>query len=168
MNALYHKEVCRMLTNTRLQLTRDVLPAATGLRVFVVEDEHEIRELWIQAFRDAGCVVAGVHCGAEALVRLPYYTPDVIVTDLAMPGIDGGEMITLLRQEPAVREAPIVLVSALAHGLTLDRAELLARRSGVDAVIPKPVSPSELVRQVVAIATAAKQRPGGPNAAPRG
>jgi len=73
----------------------------------------------------------------------------VIVTDFAMRGIDGGEMITRLRQEPSVRDAAVVLVTALAHRLSPERAELQARRSGVDAVIPEPVRPTELVHRVM-------------------
>lgn len=139
-----------MMTRTRLQCSADE-PIPVALRVFVVEDEPEVRELWMNAFQDAGCVVEGAHCGAEALVRLPDFSADVIVTDLAMPGIDGGEMITRLRQEPSARDTVVVLVTALAHGLSRDRAELLAHRSGVDAVIPKPVRPSELVHRVMLV-----------------
>jgi len=137
-----------MMARTRLHRSLDE-PTPAPLRVFVVEDEGEVRELWMNAFQDAGCVVEGAHCGAEALLRLPAFGADVIVTDLAMPGIDGGEMITRLRQEPSARDTAVVLVTALAHGLSRERAELLARRSGVDAVIPKPVRPTELVHRVM-------------------
>jgi CheY-like chemotaxis protein len=139
-----------MTTRTRMQCTdHDATP--TALRVFVVEDEGDIRELWMNAFQDAGCLVEGAHCGAEALLRLPDFAADVIVTDLSMPGIDGGEMITRLRQEPSARDSAVVLVTALAHGLSQERSELLARRSGVDAVIPKPVRPLELVHRVMRV-----------------
>jgi CheY-like chemotaxis protein len=148
-----------MMTRARMQCTADeTTPMA--LRVFVVEDESEVRELWMNAFQDAGCVVEGAHCGAEALLRLPDFAADIIVTDLSMPGIDGGEMITRLRQEPHGSDATIVLVTALAHGLSSERADLLARRSGVDAVIPKPVRPLELVHRVLRVVGEPKGRAG--------
>jgi two-component system, OmpR family, alkaline phosphatase synthesis response regulator PhoP len=148
-----------MMTRARMQCTADEA-TPTALRVFVVEDEGNVRELWMNAFQDAGCVVAGAHCGAEALLRLPEFAADVIVTDLSMPGIDGGEMITRLRQEPYGSDAAVVLVTALAHGLSPERAELLARRSGVDAVIPKPVRPLELVHRVLRTVREPKGRAG--------
>jgi CheY-like chemotaxis protein len=148
-----------MMTRTRMQCTEDE-PTPTAPRVFVVEDEGDVRELWVSAFQDAGCVVEGAHCGAEALLRLPEFAADVIVTDLSMPGIDGGEMITRLRQAPCGRDAAVVLVTGLAHGLSPERAELLARRSGVDAVIPKPVRPLELVHRVLRTVREPKGRAG--------
>jgi CheY-like chemotaxis protein len=126
-----------------------------GPRVFIVEDEEAVRDLWIEAFQEAGCVVAAAHCGAEALVRLREFRADVIVTDLAMPGMDGGELIALLRQEPALREVPVVVITALAYGLPPDRTELAARRAGVVDVVAKTVDLTEMVERVM---TAARTR----------
>jgi DNA-binding response OmpR family regulator len=132
--------------------------------VLLVEDEDDIRDLWVTAFAEEGWVVESAGGGGEAMVKARDFTPDVIVTDLMMPGTDGIELVARLRREQAIRDVPIVLVTALTQGLPSSHETALARRFRLAAVIPKPLAPSALVKRVTTVVAATRQPsdPGSP------
>jgi CheY-like chemotaxis protein len=74
-----------------------------------------------------------------------------------MPGTDGIEFVARLRREQAIRDVPIVLVTALTQGLPSSHETALARRFRLAAVIPKPLAPSALVKRVMTVVAATRQ-----------
>lgn len=116
-----------------------VLPtvAARPLRILVVEDEPSLLRLYQArlALWPMAPVVSLADNGVTGLLMMGRSNPDLLITDLDMPGMDGFNMLRVLHQTPEMRQATIVVVTGL------DAAEV-ARRGGVPKgveVLPKPV-----------------------------
>jgi hypothetical protein len=129
--------------------TDDAFPVAhlRGLHVMVVDDELSVRELLALTLSKCGATVTLAASVQEALAVLPNLSPDVVVSDIAMPGMDGYEFIQKMREVVRPRnghEVPAIALTACASGQDRD----LALQSGFDRHITKPVDPVELVRAI--------------------
>jgi len=93
---------------------------------------------WLQ---QAGFMVEQAHNGLQALERAFDATPDVVVTDLNIPGIDGFELARRLRRDDRTRAIPILAVTGYA-AFAADPSR--AARAGCDVVLSKPCSPYDL------------------------
>jgi two-component system cell cycle response regulator DivK len=109
--------------------------------VLLVEDDRAGRLLYAEWLAHAGFQVAQAHNGLQALERALDARPDVVVTDLNIPGIDGFELTRRLKQDPRTRDVPVLAVTGYA-AFASDPAR--ARRAGCDAVLPKPCSAEDL------------------------
>ncbi len=89
----------------------------------------------------AGFHVQQAHNGLQALDRALAFLPDIVVTDLNIPGIDGFELTRRLKQDQRTCEIPVLAVTGYA-AFASDPGR--AFRAGCDAVLPKPCSPEEL------------------------
>lgn len=88
-------------------------PRLDGIRVLVVDDNEDIRSLLKVALEDCGAIVAIAGSAREALERLAQFEPQVIVTDLAMPGDDGYWLLNEVRsREPEHRTIPLIALTA--------------------------------------------------------
>jgi signal transduction histidine kinase/ActR/RegA family two-component response regulator len=114
-----------------------------GLRVLVVDDEDDAREMLDTILARAGAEVTGVASAAEALEVLEGLRPHVLVSDVCMPGEDGYSLIRRIRALPAQRGGlvPAVAVTALARG----EERLAALAAGFQMHAGKPIDPRELV-----------------------
>jgi len=113
--------------------------------VLLVEDDRAGRELFALGFTDAGFRVEQAHNGLQALDKAFDMRPDVIVTDLAIPGIDGLQLCKRLREDPRTRHIPIVGITGYASfAAEPDRAT----RAGCDAVYVKPCEPETVVAEI--------------------
>lgn len=109
--------------------------------VLIVEDDRAGRLLFVEWLEQAGFRVDQAHNGLQALERAFNATPDIVVTDLNIPGIDGFELTRRLRQDPRTRDVPVLAVTGYA-AFAADPSR--ARRAGCDAVLPKPCSAEDL------------------------
>jgi two-component system, cell cycle response regulator DivK len=109
--------------------------------VLLVEDDRAGRLLYVQWLEQAGFRVAQAHNGLQALECAFDATPDVVVTDLHIPGIDGFELTRRLKQDPRTCDVPVLAVTGYA-AFASDPSR--ARRAGCDRVLPKPCSPEDL------------------------
>jgi CheY-like chemotaxis protein len=109
--------------------------------VLLVEDDRDGRRMYAEWLTHAGFRVDEAHNGFQALERAFEKTPDVIVTDLNIPGIDGFELTRRLKHDPRTREVPVLAVTGYA-AFASDPAR--ARRAGCDAVLSKPCTPDDL------------------------
>lgn len=110
----------------------------------VVDDEPHIAELLKDALAAEGFAVTVASDGMAALRRSREQTPDVVLLDVALPGVDGFEVCRTLRKECS---APILIVSA--KGDEVDR--VVGLELGADDYITKPFSPREVVARVRAV-----------------
>jgi signal transduction histidine kinase len=118
--------------------------AATGVpRVLVVEDNLEMNAFVADALRP-DYAVATAFDGAEGLAEARRQRPDVILTDIMMPGMSGDRMIRELRRQPELADVPILVLSARADEAL--RIELL--REGAQDYITKPCAREELLARV--------------------
>lgn len=116
-------------------------PGDSGQSVLLVEDDQDGRRMYAEWLTGAGFRVSQAHNGLQALERALDLVPDVVVTDLNIPGIDGFELTRRLKQDPRTREIPVLAVTGYAaFAADPDRAH----RAGCDAVLPKPCSPDDL------------------------
>ena len=116
-------------------------------RILVVEDEPDILELVRYNLERAGLEVEGVGDGEAALERIEEAVPSLIVLDLMLPGLDGLEVCRLVKQRPALRAVPVLMLTAKAE--EVDR--IVGLELGADDYVVKPFSPRELVLRVKAI-----------------
>jgi CheY-like chemotaxis protein len=123
-----------------------------GTRVLVVEDNQEILRSLGDLLRDNGCRVIEALTGTAALDRMEPGTVDVLLTDLAMPGISGWEVAATCRDR--CPDARIGLITGFGDQLEPGKLE----RHGIQFVVAKPFSSEELI-QAVAVALRAA-RPG--------
>ena len=113
-------------------------------RLLVVEDEPNLLRAVAACLRAEGYEVVTARGGAEALVRVAERTPDLVVSDIRMPGMDGYQLARQLRAAPRTALIPVVFLTAKDE--LSDRVE--GFRSGVDAYLTKPFEPDELVAVV--------------------
>jgi PAS domain S-box-containing protein len=109
----------------------EVTPATlAGRTVLVVDDEADSRELLSHLLEELGCEVVLARDGVEGLEVARATRPDLITLDLMMPRMNGWEMLRALREDPAVRDVPVVVVSIVAGeggGQVLGAVDLLTK-----------------------------------------
>ena len=108
--------------------------------VLLVEDDRDTREMYSYYLSHSGMRVTEARTGRRALERVREHTPDVVVTDIAMPEMDGLELSRRLRAEASTHDVPIIAVS----GQASDRA----RQAGADVVLDKPCEPDRLLHVI--------------------
>jgi hypothetical protein len=127
----------------------EMFPAQSlrGFHVMVVDDEASVRDLVALTLAKCGASVTVASSVEDALALMPNLSPDVIVSDIAMPGVDGYEFIQRIRALSSQQrsEVPVIALTAYASVQDRDRAMEL----GFDRHLTKPVDPAELVRAIV-------------------
>jgi CheY-like chemotaxis protein len=121
-------------------------------QILLCDDEiHILRAAEMKA-RRSGYDVRIARDGQEAWEMIQRERPDLVVTDVQMPRMDGLELTRRIRSDASLRELPIVMLTA--KGFELDPSEILGKW-GVSEVLSKPFSPRELVRHIDQILGAA-------------
>ncbi|OKH37822.1 hypothetical protein NIES2119_11745 [[Phormidium ambiguum] IAM M-71] len=116
---------------------------STSARVLLVDDNADMRE-YLTHILSEYVQIEAVADGATALAIAQERVPDLILSDVMMPGLDGFELLEALRADPRTREVPIILLSARAGGDAI--AEGL--QAGADDYLIKPFSAQELISRV--------------------
>jgi CheY-like chemotaxis protein len=119
---------------------------ANAIRVLIVEDDDDNRELMGEVLEASGFVVRSAASGAEGLKALSESAVDVVVTDVGMPGMGGLEMARAAKE--IAPKVPVVVVTGWAERDDIARA----RGREVDAVLVKPVDPDALAAAVNEVA----------------
>jgi CheY-like chemotaxis protein len=125
------------------------LPSLNGIRVLVVDDEPDARELMKAVLAQCGAEVTGAATARAALEALEKAPFDVLVSDLAMPENDGYDLIRNVRALDAGRGGRIPAL-ALAYARLGDRAA--AMTAGYQQFATKPIEPAELAAAVATLA----------------
>ena len=115
--------------------------------VIVVEDTFDDRQLASAILAHYGVQVIIAHNGRECLELLDTVHPTIIITDLAMPEMDGWEMLRQLRNNEVTCDIPVVALTAY-HSADVAYD---ANRAGFDAYFPKPISPFDFVANLSAL-----------------
>jgi CheY-like chemotaxis protein len=122
----------------------------SGTRILVVEDESETRAVLDRLLRERGAEVRSVETAAEAFDVLGSWVPDVLVSDIGMPGEDGYSLIRRIRALPADRGARLPAVALTAYVKADDRRKAL--EAGFQTHVSKPVDPDELALVIAGLA----------------
>jgi PAS domain S-box-containing protein len=135
---------------------RDLLPPdegtdrLDGLNILVVDDEPDTRELLRQGLEYCGATVRVAGSASEAVDALMISVPDILISDVGMPGIDGYDLIRQIRDLPSERGGKVAAIALTAYTRTEDRLQAL--RAGYDMHVPKPVELAELVAVAISVA----------------
>ena len=121
-----------------------------GLTVLVVDDQPDARELILRVLEDCSARVLTAGSAEEAVPIVEHDRPDVLITDIGMPGADGYELLRRVRELGPARGGRVPAIALTAFARSEDRTRAL--RSGFMVHVSKPVDPSELVATVVAVA----------------
>ena len=113
-------------------------------RILVVEDQADNKQIMRDLLTSAGYEVLEASSGIEAIDMTAAESPDLILMDVQLPGMDGHEATRRLKGDPASAHIPIVAVTS--YAFSGDRDEALA--AGSDAYFAKPVSPREILAKV--------------------
>ncbi|GGB28263.1 response regulator [Sphingomonas metalli] len=115
-------------------------PHNNGKRVLVVDDGMTTRLYYREVLEGAGFAVEEAVNGVEGLERALMGEFDLLIVDVNMPKMDGYEMITQVRIDPALHEIPVITISTEAGGQDADRAY----RAGANLYMVKPADPVQL------------------------
>lgn len=113
-----------------------------GLKILVVDDEVDSLEITAFALEQTGASVTSVNSGAAALSAFEQTVPDVIVSDIAMPGMDGYTLMKKIRQLPPDAGGKVLAIALTAYAGELDFRQALA--AGFQRHVAKPVDPAQL------------------------
>lgn len=138
------------LTQTEEVISFEELPSLQGLKVLVVDDEADTRELIREVLKECGSEVITSCSAAEALAALEKHKPDILISDLGMPDEDGYSLIAKIRALPSERGGQIPAAALTAYARAEDRMRVL--RSGFQFHLPKPVDSAELVTVIASLA----------------
>jgi CheY-like chemotaxis protein len=140
----------RVHPTVELGVPFDNPPTLNGVRVLIVDDEVDSRELLVAALEECEAQVFAVASASEALKAVSQFQPDVLVSDIGMPLEDGYSLICKVRQLSAEQGGEIPAIALTAYARAEDRMKAIA--SGFQMHIPKPVEPAELVTVVASLA----------------
>ncbi|OFW08062.1 MAG: hypothetical protein A3H96_21950 [Acidobacteria bacterium RIFCSPLOWO2_02_FULL_67_36] len=112
--------------------------------ILIVEDFDDAREMYRDYLEFSGFRVETARDGAQAIERAVESSPDLILMDLSLPGIDGWQATRILKTDPGTSHIPVVALSAHA----LPGEDERAREAGCDGFIAKPCMPPDLVTAV--------------------
>jgi CheY-like chemotaxis protein len=115
-------------------------PTDHGLRILIVEDDAETADWTAMLLRLAGHDARIAHSGEDALQMAPDYEPDVVLLDIALPGLNGLEVAQALREQARTRRPFLIAVT----GLDRDADRERSRAAGIDLHLTKPLSNEQL------------------------
>jgi DNA-binding response OmpR family regulator len=122
-------------------------------RALVVDDDAAVLEFLAAAFARLGWDVVLVEDGARAFDAAREHAPDLVMLDLMMPGLDGYSVLTRLRQDRALRDTPIVLVSAEPASVH----DSIGRDLGATAYLEKPLAVADLRRLLESLSVRSRE-----------
>jgi len=125
-----------------------------AMKILIVDDEPDILELVSYNLKKEGFEVSSASDGNEALVRIKKADFDFLILDLMLPGVQGMELCRILRNSPATRHIPVIMLTA--KGEEVDR--IIGLETGADDYMTKPFSPRELVARVKAVLRRTSER----------
>jgi PAS domain S-box-containing protein len=121
----------------------------TGVRVLAVDDEPDARELLVTVLTMYGAEVLTVSSAAEVLTAMVSFQPDVLISDIGMPDVDGYRLIQQIRALPPQQGGRIPAIALTAYAREEDHQRAIV--SGFQQRVTKPLEPERLVQAVVAL-----------------
>ena len=120
------------------------------LKLLVVDDDPNTRELLCDALEIRGACVRASATANEAQQLLAVWHPDLMISDIGMPCVDGYELIRRVRHLPAAQGGTTPAIACTGHARTEDRARAIC--AGYDAVVAKPVDLDVLIDTIAHVA----------------
>lgn len=112
-------------------------------KILVIEDDDVMRELMRMSLVQSGYEVAVAEDGVSGYDTALFFQPDLIVTDIQMPGADGIHVVRRVRDTPSIEDTPILVTTAFGTG-----SATFALQLGANAYEPKPINPQSFLSTV--------------------
>ena len=133
-------------------------PSARKRKVLIIDDEKELVEMLALRFEASGHFeVAKAFDGQKGLELARSLRPDIVLLDVAMPGMDGWEVCQKLREDPRTKDAAVVIMTAGSPR----RSEEAVGQTGADWLILKPYDDDELINILKAVDAARSRTDAG-------
>jgi two-component system, OmpR family, alkaline phosphatase synthesis response regulator PhoP len=126
----------------------------SSANILVVDDNEQNLELLVAHLEELGCELRTAADGVEAMERIREKTPDLVLLDVMMPRMSGFQTCQKIRANPATKETPVLMVTALTETSDVERALDL----GADDFLTKPVNRLELITRVRAFLNVSRLR----------
>jgi two-component system, OmpR family, phosphate regulon response regulator PhoB len=123
------------------------------MHILLVEDDPDIRAAVGHNLGDAGYSVVAVGTGEEALQATSAELPDIVLLDLMLPDLNGGEVCRALRASPRTRDLPVIMVTARRG----EDERIIGLEQGADDYVEKPFSMRELILRIEAVLKRARR-----------
>lgn len=145
-NSLGNYEIIKVIESQTSLLSKEILGVDITLvgTILIVEDSPSELELMSHFLGESDYNVIKATGAKDALEKIQENPPDVIVTDVVMPGMSGFELCRSLKKNPVTQGIPIIICSS--KNQEIDR--LWAMRQGADAYITKPYTREQLLRVI--------------------
>ncbi|HEU4593671.1 MAG TPA: ATP-binding protein [Pyrinomonadaceae bacterium] len=131
------------------RISLDSMPSLAGLRILVVDDEADARDLLRELLERCGAEVTTAESASAALEAIGRSRPDVLISDIGMPGEDGYALIQKVRAAEDSSAARIPAIALTAYARAEDRVRALS--AGFHVHVPKPIEPVELIVVVASL-----------------
>jgi signal transduction histidine kinase len=118
-----------------------------GLTIMIVDDDPDTREILTEILKGHGAEVMVAASAREALESIENSAPDVLVSDIAMPGADGMALVQAVKQQAAERGRPIVTIAVTGLGTPQHRRSAL--EAGFGICMNKPIEPARLIDYII-------------------
>lgn len=117
-------------------------------KILIIEDDKFLRELIAQKILKEGYDIVETVDGEKGLEAAKKEKPDLILLDLILPGIDGFEVLSKVKEDPAVSEIPVIILSNLGQKDDIERA---LKIGATDYMIKAHFTPSEIILKIKGI-----------------
>lgn len=117
------------------------------MKVLIVDDTKTLRSVIQVYLVGQGWEFVEAQNGSEGLAKARAARPDLVISDVGMPVMDGFELCAAIRADPVLRQTPVVLLTMLGDETSRQRGLLV----GADAFLTKPVGPAELKQTITAV-----------------
>lgn len=119
-------------------------------RILLVEDDPLIYRLYQKLFTLEGFEIELADNGKEGLTKLESVRPDIMLMDIMMPNMNGLEMLSKVKENPATKEIPVIVLTNIAD---MNVTQMALSKGAVLCIIKSQTEPSEVVRSVKAVLT---------------
>lgn len=117
-------------------------------KILIIEDDRFLRELMSKKLIGEGYQISEATDGEEGIRSVKSEKPDLVLLDLILPGIDGFEVLTRIKQDPEIAQIPVIVLSNLGQKEDIGRGIKLG---AVDYLIKAHFTPGEIVEKIAAI-----------------
>ncbi len=116
-------------------------------KILIIEDDKFLRELIVKKVTNEGFRVVRAIDGEEGIKKIKEEKPDLVLLDLILPGIDGFEVLSHMKEDPALSSIPVIILSNLGQKEDIDRAMKLG---ATDYLIKAHFTPGEIIEKIKA------------------
>ena len=140
-NTSLEKEVATKEVHPPKKETAIINRATSQKTILIVDDEPDIRNLLRQEISEAGFLVKEAINGKEGIERIRQAQPDLVILDIMMPEMNGFDVAAILKNDPATKHIPIIVVS-----ITDDKKRIA--QLGIDRYLTKPIDINQLLKDI--------------------